>query len=113
MCRKSLKQRFGKKVVVFGNVSAVAKCGSALYNICLEDVKVQEDKKVVGHESHIWLNNYPQRGNSKVSDLVFKHDVKPGDRVGVRGIVRQYVRAAGSYDYDLYEIDVINKLKME
>lgn len=102
--------KVGEQVEVVGNVSRVKvfhnRIGKGV-NICISDVKVQRDGKVVGHEDHIWINNYKQRGNQKVSDW----NVKVGDRVGVRGQVRSYRRIDGSEDYDIQNISVCNKIQ--
>lgn len=94
----------GQEVVVIGNVSKVKVFHNHIgegVNICISDVKVQRGNKVVGHEDHIWVNNYAQRGNSKVSEL---KDVEVGDRVGVKGQVRSYSRIDGSEDYDIKNV---------
>ena len=94
----------GDDVVVIGNVSRVKVFHNDFgegVNICISDVKVQSGDKIIGHEDHIWVNNYSQRGNQKVSEL---KNVQVGDRVGVKGQVRSYNRIDGSQDYDIKNV---------
>lgn len=100
--------KVGEQVEFVGVVSRVKHFNNRIghgINICVNDVKIQKDGRIVGREDHIWINNYSNRGNQKVNDI---GHVKVGQKVGVRGQVRSYRRIDGSEDFDIKNIRVCN-----
>ena len=109
--RNNLQERVGEQIIIWGNVQKVEDYHNdfgRLVHVCVGEVKVQHNNKIVGREDHIWVNDYQSRNNQVVRNLVDKHNVQDGERVGIRGIVREYKRRDGSIDYDLRNIDVVN-----